>query len=170
MISRFANITLWLLVVVAFVFAGCEQGELARMPEPETITVMSDYAGKAFEVGGGLGAWTKTKQINFDGIVTFYKPDGSCYLTEQSYKVYPWLNSIEISATEPQGNFVWELSRASFSVLEGAGRVDALPIAVCDRYFAEAILDMVTAPVRFLDESVEFSKGPKPVKKEGLWY
>ena len=54
--------------------------------------------------------------------------------------------------------------------MKGAERVDALPIAVCERWLAEAILNITTAPVRFLDESVEFTKSSEPVKMEGRWY
>ena len=172
MISRFANLTLWLLVVVAFVFAGCEQGrkdKLARLPEPETITVMSDYTGKAFEAGGGRQAWTMAKKLRLDCVVTFYKSDGSFHLTEQVYEIYPWSNSIRISATEPSGKLVWLLSHGVFSVLEGTGLLDALPIPE-NRYFAELLLNITTAPVRFLDKPVVFTKDSRPVKMEGLWY
>jgi len=54
--------------------------------------------------------------------------------------------------------------------LEGAERVDALPVAIENRHLADAILNIITAPVRFLDKSFTFTKVPQPVKIEGQWY
>jgi len=117
-----------------------------------------------------LNAWKKTTKLQLDCVVTFYRPDGSFYLTEQHYEVHPWLNSIQISADEPQGAFVWKLSNGQFDVLQGAGQIDALPKAVPSRCFAEVILNIITAPARFMDGSVEFTKQSDPVKMQGKWY
>ena len=165
--------TICLVLVAVFVFAGCEQKHeeevdvLARGPEVEAIFVPSDEAAQAIKATGGLNAWKKTTKLQLDCVVTFYQPDGSFYLTEQRYEVYPWLNSIQISAEEPQGAFVWKLSNGQFNVLRGAGQIDALPKAVPSRCFAEVILNIITAPARFLDGSVEFSKQSAPVKIQG---
>jgi len=164
----------WLVLVTAFVVAGCKQeykeDELAYWPDVNTIVVTNDYTPRAIKATGGYQAWIKAIKLQFDSVVTCYNPDGSFYLTEHHYEIYPWSNSIRISAAEPQGKFVWQLSGGRFSVLEGPKRFYALPALVQNRYFAEAILDMTTAPVRFLDRSFGFTKGPKPVKMEGLWY
>jgi len=174
MINRLFNIVCWLTFVAVFVVAGCsqryEEEVLAIEPDVEKITVTNSYTPRAIGAVGGYQAWMKTKELRFDCVVTFYKPDGSFYLTQQRHEVYPWSNSIRISAFEPQGRFTWQLSAEQFSVLEGADKVDALPISVCGRDFAEAILDIITAPVRFLDTEVGFDEEPKPVKMEGLWY
>ncbi len=168
--------TICLVLVAVFVIAGCEQKQkegvdvLARGPEVETISPPSDEAARAIEATGGLNAWTKTIMLQLDCVVTFYRPDGSFYLTEQRYKVHPWLNSIQISADEPQGAFVWKFSNGQFNVLRGAGQIDALPKAVPSRCFAEVILNIITAPARFLDGSVEFTKQSTPVKMQGKWY
>lgn len=174
MVNRISNVACWLVLGAVFIVAGCahryREEVVAAEPKEETNVVVPDYVSRAIEAAGGLEAWTKTGKIELDCVVTFYQPDGGFYLTEQHYEIYPWSNSIRISALEPQGRFVWQFSEQGFSVLDGAERFNALPVEVSGRYFAEAILDIATAPVRFLDESVEFSKGPKPVKKEGLWY
>ncbi len=168
--------TICLILVTVFVHAGCEQKHkedadvLTRGPEAEAISVPSDEAARAIKATGGLNAWKKTTKLQLDCVVTFYQPDGSFYLTEQHYEVHPWLNSIQISADEPQGAFVWKLSRGKFNVLRGAGQIDALPKAVPSRCFAEVILNIITAPARFLDGSVEFSKQSTPVKIQGKWY
>ncbi|MGD8500353.1 MAG: hypothetical protein PVJ86_06880, partial [Phycisphaerales bacterium] len=131
---------------------------LARGPDFETISVPSDYAARAIEAAGGFNAWTKAKEVHLDCVVTFYQPDGSFYLTQQRYVVYPWSNAIQISAREPQGSFVWQLSKGQFDVLEGSAQAVELPIAAPSRCFAEVILNIITAPVRFLDGSVEFAE------------
>ena len=48
--------------------------------------------------------------------------------------------------------------------------VDRLPIDVCPRYFAEAILHITTASARFLDKSAHLTKSTEPVKIEGRWH
>jgi len=173
-VKRVSNVVHWLVVVLFFFVAGCEQRyedeQVAHPPFVAPGFVIPDYASRAIEASGGLDTWVKTEQIQVGCVATFYQPDGSFYLTEQHYEIYPWLNSIRISAKEPQGEFVWQLSNGRFSVLEGAGRVDVLPVAVCEGWFAEAILNITTAPARFLDESVEFRKASEPVKIEGQWY
>lgn len=175
MISPFSK-TIWLVFVMAFIIGGCEQKYkedvevLALGPDLETLRVVPDYAAGATEAGGGPDAWMKTKELQLDCVVTFYQPDGSFYLTEQHYEVYPWSNSIRISGREPQGKFVWQFSKGLFSVLHGGDRIEGLPSAVESRCFAEVILNVITVPARFLDESVEFTKVPDPVKLQGQWY
>ena len=165
-----------LVLVGIFIIAGCEQQHeedvdvLALTREAEVISIPSNEAMEALEATGGMNAWKKTTQLQLDCVVTFYQPDGSFYLTEQSYKVYPWSNSIQISADETQGKFVWQWSEGQFDVLQGAGQIDALSKAVPSCCFAEVILNIITAPTRFLDGSVEFSKQSAPVKIQGKWY
>jgi len=176
MIKWLLNMVCWLVLVTTCVFAGCKQqyrqDMLASEPDIKTFAVkpVPNYAYRAIETTGRMQAWTNTKKFQLDCVVTFYQPDGSFYLTEQYYEIYPWSNSIRISAREPQGRFVWQLSRGKFTVLEGVKRVNTLPIAVCQRYLAEAILNLTTASVRFLDESFEFARSSRPVRIEGLWY
>jgi len=165
-----------LVLVVVFVLTGCEQEQkedvdvMARGPETEVISAPSEEAARVFEATGGLNTWRKTTKLQLDCVVTFYQPDGSFYLTEQHYEVRPWLNSIRISADEPQGTFAWNWAQGKFDVLKGTGQIDALSKAVPSRCFTEAILDIITAPVRFMDGSFEFSKPSTPVKIQGKWY
>lgn len=173
MMNRFYK-TIWLVLVAAFLVAGCEreyrQKELAYGPDPETLVVPADYAAQAIEATGGMKSWTETKGLELDCVVSFDQPDGSFYLTEHHYEIYPWSNSIRISAREPQGKFVWQLSQGQLSVLEGGEPDDALPIAMDSRRFADVILNAVTAPVRFLDTSSRYAKRTKPVTVGGSVY
>jgi len=165
-----------LILIGFFVFTGCEQKQnenvdaMTHVPDIEAVSSPSEEAAGAFKAAGGLSAWMETSKLQLDCVVTFYQTDGSYYLTEQSYEVRPWLNSIQISADEPQGAFIWKFSKGQFNILRGAGQIDALPETVPSRCFAEVILNIITAPARFLDDSVEFSQNPNPVKIQGKWY
>jgi hypothetical protein len=169
--------TIWLGFVVISILGGCGQKQekdtvevLALGPDLETLGVVPDYVARATEAAGGPDAWMRTKELQLDCVVTFYQPDGSFYLTEQHYDVYPWSNSIRISGREPRSEFVWQFSKGQFSVLQGGDRIEVLPSAVESRCFAEVILNVITIPARFLDQSVEFTRVSDPVKLQGQWH
>ena len=169
--------TICLILTVAFILTGCQHkykenavDTLDAVPDIQMTSVAPDYVVKAIEAVGGWSAWTRTKELQLDCVVTFYQPDGSFYLTEQHYVVYPWSNSIQISGLEPQGRFVWRLSKGKFDVLQEGGQSDALPVIIGSSHFAEMILSIITIPARFLDESAEFSKETTGLKIQGQWY
>ena len=182
------SVKLCVPVLIGILFlAGCRAGEareeLAAGPDIRSIQVANTFAPRAIKVTGGYEAWLATKELEFDCVVTFYEPEGSFYLTEQHHEIYPWSNSIRISSTEPaskldpggvkrpsSGEVIWELTGEDFSVSKGPRVSDSLPAGLSERAFAEAVLYITTAPVRFLDKSVSFIEGTKPVKKEGQWY
>jgi len=196
---------IWLIVVAAFIVSGCssifhrpssilgpgtrdeERGTrdlgpqkdvLVAEPNIEPLVFIADYASGAINATGGMDVWMKTKKLALIGVGTFFEPDDSLYLTEHHFEVYPWLNSIKVSAQEPLSRFVWQLSEGRFNVLEGDERdpalrepkVDVSTRIVSYRDYVEAILNAITAPLRFLDVSVGFIKEPGPVKMEGQWY
>jgi hypothetical protein len=154
--------------------AGCQRkykedvDVLAQPPDVNAITVTSDYAPRTIGATGGYQAWIDTIKLERECVVTYYKPDGSFYLTEQHHEIYPWSNAIRISAQEPQGEFVWQLSVDGFNILQAV-----TPWVLRPEYQMQdvlrAVLDMTTAPVRLLD-STGLVKGPDPVKVQGLWY
>lgn len=173
---RYLKRVSWVILLLVFFFAGCERG-YDRKEEPaeynplaDANVVIADYASAAINSVGGRKAWMEVKELSFRGVVTFYRDDGSFYLTEQQHEIRPWLNSIEVSATEPQGTFVWQLSKGVFSTLEGAGREDRLPIKVCEPCFARAILDIVTVPARLAELGGASARRSGPVKLEGQWH
>lgn len=166
----------WVALSATLVIAGCAQqqrrqkDELAVEPNIAGIGVTADYASGALGATGGLQGWVQTKKLQIDCVVTFYQPDGSLYLTEQHLDVYPWSNSVRVSAREPLGPLVWQLSGDRFSMLQRDPRVDLSRLVVSPRDYAEAILNLITAPARLLDSNVAFVKAPEPVRMEGLWY
>ena len=174
--NNFSKI-IWLVLVVAFIFTGCQRkyeenvvDTLDSGPDIDMTSVPPNYVVKAIEAVGGWNAWTRTKELQLDCVVTFYQPDGSFHLTEQHHVVYPWSNSIQISAREPQGRFVWQLSKGKFDVLQEGGQSAALPVVIGSNHFAEMVLSIMTIPARFLDESAEFSKETTGLKIQGQWY
>lgn len=157
--------TIWLTSVTLLAIAGCEQEQKVDVSAPKP-----PYISQAIEATGGLQPWTKTQRIEFDCVVAFYQQDGSYYLTKQQHEIYPWSNLIRISAQEPQGKFIWELSPAGFTVIEGTKQGDFLPDGLGAEDFAKAILDITTTPVRLLEGQAELIKRTNPVKIEGRWY
>ncbi|MHC4645348.1 MAG: hypothetical protein ACYTBJ_07590 [Planctomycetota bacterium] len=174
MTGRLKNI-MFPAVLLAAVLAGCQapQREEKTLYNPlaDPNISMPDYAARAIEAAGGSRAWMQTEKLDLDCVVTFYQPDGSFYLTEQHHQIQPWRNSIRISAAEPQGRLVWELDRADVKDGKPAYTGAAVPGCLSDmRHFAQLILDVTTAPVRFLDRQVQFSRGSSPLQAEGAWY
>ena len=163
------------ILVFAFALAGCQQQQPeedvpAVAPDPASISVPSAYAAQAIEATGGLDAWTKTRELRLECVVTLYQPDDSYYLSQQTYQIHPWSNSIQISAAEPQGEILWQLSKGQFDVLKGSSQIDELSGALPSHCLAESILKIVTAPARLLDTAVQFVKQDAAVKIQGQWY
>jgi hypothetical protein len=170
----------WLIALVAFVVNGCgkvfksdrasQAEDLTCGPDVETLVVRGDYSVRSLAATGGLDAWMKVTKLELDCVVTFYQPNGSLYLTEHKFEIYPWSNSIRISAQEPMGKLMWQLSNGHFNMLQGNERVDVLNSGLSYRDYAEAVLNMTTAPVRFLDQKSEYLTKSEPIKIAGLWY
>lgn len=173
MINRYLKISS-LVLLACFTFAGCERQKIEiplvyqRLTDPNFI--IADYASAAIEAAGGHQAWTETKKLEFDCVVTFYGRDDSFYLTEHHYDIYPLKNSIRASAREPLNEFVWQLSKGQFSIIKDGKQGDVSAAEGVYRDFAESVLMITTAPVRFLDGSFVFTKAPKPIKIKGSWY
>lgn len=174
MVNRLHNMVCWVVLVIVLFVLGCEQKHKADTstsePDIAARVVVGTYVPRVIKATGGYDSWIKTKRLELDCVVTFYNPDGSFYLTEQHHEIYPWLDSVRISALEPQGKLIWQLSGESFRVLEANVQVVLLPMPLNARDFAEAVLYMTTAPIRFLDSNVEFDETLVPIRMEGLWY
>lgn len=173
MINRYLKISCFVFMT-CFTFAGCERQRIKdplvyqRLTDPNFT--IAEYATAAIEATGGHQAWTGTRKLEFSCVVTFYGLDGSYYLTEHHYEIYPLKNSIRITAQEPMNKFVCQLSGGRFSIIKEDKRNEILPDESIYRDFAESVLMITTAPVRFLDGSFVFVKAPEPVKIKGSWY
>jgi hypothetical protein len=169
-----------LIVLAALLLAGCsgqvaevppsEAELLAAGPDRENLPVPPDYVAEALEASGGLSFWMQQKRLRADGVVKLYRSDDSFYLTEQDLEVYPWSNAIRIEANEPQSRFVWQLADGQYDVVEGDPPLDVSPLAGSYQTYADAVLRIVTAPVRLLDSEAELYREPTPVRIGGQWY
>lgn len=164
--------TIWLSSLMFLVVAGCEQKQQLQQ-QPQKVDVSTGkpaYISQAIDAAGGPQAWAKTKSLDLDCVVTFYQPDGSFYLTEQQHKINPLTNIIRLSAQEPQGKLVWELSSAGFTAIEGTKQGDFLPAGLKAEDFAKAVIDITTTPLRLIERKTGLTKSAEPVKIEGQWY
>lgn len=169
----------WFLFPVLLFLVGCvhqpgqKQAQTAgrgAVSAVEPNNVIPDYAARSLDAAGGLTAWRKAAIISADCVVSFYRPDGSFYLTTQRHRINPWDGSIQVSGSESEGDFSWQYAGGKTSVSKGTGQAAAMPADISQRHFAAAVLDIMTAPVRFLDSSAIFTVRSEPVRLEGLWY
>lgn len=164
------------LAAAALICAGCavedstREDPLAVGPDLQIFAAPAGRAASAFEAAGGIDAWRKAGKIPLDCVVTFFQKDGSFYLTEQRYEVFPWSNSMRISGDEPDGAYTWQLLQGRFGILKGKSLYDGLEVGADNACIAEGILSVITAPVRLLDQSVDFKWAGEEVKLDGQWY
>ncbi|HLB73790.1 MAG TPA: hypothetical protein VJJ98_07210 [Sedimentisphaerales bacterium] len=176
MSNRLSNVIWAAAAAAALIAGGCavesDQGtdKLAVGPAPDSLKISSEEAGVAIQSAGGLDAWAGAKEIQIGCVATFYQEDGSYYLTEQLYEVFPWSNSVRISGREPGGEYAWEFQGGRLAVLQGESEYDGLQVGVDNGCIAEGILNLITAPARLLDEGVDSKWSAETVKLEGQWY
>ncbi|RKY10030.1 MAG: hypothetical protein DRP65_07145 [Planctomycetota bacterium] len=107
------------------------------------------------------------RSIVADCVVTFYKADGSIYLSEQKHTIYPQSQGLEISGTEPGGQFTWTLFGGDFRIVEGTANVGELSGVMYDRKIAKLILTSIVAGSGM---SAQLSVSSELVKIQGRWY
>jgi hypothetical protein len=169
--------------LVALTLTGCSQqvvevetppqgntNLLATGPDREALVTPPDYVSAVLEASGGLALWMQQTRLHASGVVKLYAPDGSFYLTLHDLEVYPWSNAIRIEANEPRARFVWQLTEGRYQVVEGKAPLDVSPLAGSYGAYADAILQIVSAPVRLLDKEAVLEREVTPVRIEGVWY
>jgi hypothetical protein len=143
---------------------------LATGPQRGAPPAPRPWAVPAIDAAGGLSNWTKCTKLELRGIVTSYQQDGSYYLTEHSFEIYPWSNAIRVSAREPGANFEYQLTGGQYSPPAEDPNQDVSPLRTLYRDYAEAVLQITTAPVRLLEESAALTQTPATVQVGGRWY
>jgi hypothetical protein len=179
--DRLIRLIFWVLTLVLCFTQGCvlSKQKLAVGPTEKTV-FSSDFADKAFDAAGGKEAWEQTEKISLNGIVTFYNQDGSFYLTRHRYNVYPWSDSIDIVFTEPKAKLSTLLSGGIYSIEEKNAKpryIFGPPFCdeilkeknICDFYFSQALLDIITAPVRFTNDFSPQQQPNQAVRVDSLW-
>jgi hypothetical protein len=144
----FLILSLLVVCSAGMFLCGCESGG-----------VTSEAIRKDVKVSTG-------KAISASCIVTFYKSDGSRYISEQKHLINPSAGVIEITSEEPGGQVSCILDGGF--VKSGQARVKGLPISLCDRNLAQVIWASVTAGCGLLSE--ERGKKAEEVKMEGRRY
>lgn len=132
-------------------------------PAPQPFIVAS------IEATGGLPAWTQCRRLDFDAIVTADEPDGGLYLTQHHFSVFPWSDAIEVTAGGPRAELAWRTICGRYS-FDGDPSMDVSPLRNGYREYAEAVLQIVTAPARMMDPAVSLTRRPVPVQRTGQWY
>lgn len=162
-------------LMMFIVLAGCEKNAekkdsvLAIDPIAEKVTMPPEFASLAIEKTGGLEAWGKLRHLPLECIVTFYNQDAGYYLTEQKCDVFPWSNSIVIEGKESRKNYEWQLSQGKLDILQGVEELNSFNNQMKSSCYAEAIFNLVTAPVRFMDKSFVFTRDTTEQNIQGRW-
>jgi len=167
-----------LIALATLALTGCgRQGQdssrnldlLATEPDQQALPAAPPHVTATMESTGGPAAWMQCKRLMFDAVVTAYQPDGSYYLTEHKFYLYPWGDAIQISAQEPQTGLTCQIVEGQYR-MEGESKMDVSPLSVCYRDYAEAVLQIMTVPARMLKDGATLLRKPIPVMISGAWY
>jgi hypothetical protein len=135
-----------LIVLVVAGLGGCREGmSTPALPKGSEVSLP---AAAAMDASGGQAAWKQCQQFETSGVVTAYRENGGVYLTEYTFRVSPWSHTLSISAREPRCNYVWQLVGHRFLQVEGTPSLDVSPLRRDYQDCAEAVLEIMTAPVR----------------------
>lgn len=179
MVTRVMRIVA-LIVLTVLTLTGCgrqvSQGSaqdlnlLATGPDLKALPTPRPFVTAAFGATGGLAAWQQCKKIEFHAAVTACERDGCFYLTEHDFVLCPWSNAIQVTADEPRAHFTWQMISGQYRTPAADPNLDVSPLKGLERDYAEAMLQIVTAPVRMLQDNMEFTLAPAPVQVAGQWY
>jgi len=140
---------------------------LATGPDPHPVP--QPFITASIDAAGGLAAWTQCRKLDFEGVVTARHPDGGFYLTEHRFSLYPWADAIRVTAREPGHPVTWRVVSGRYT-FEGDPNTDVSPLRDAYQEYAEAVLQIVTAPTRVLDQHAVLTRRPMPVQYYGQWY
>ena len=106
--------------------------------------------------------------ISADCIVTFYGPKSGKYLSRQHHEICPAPAGITISADEPQGRLVVQLSEKGFELPTPRTNPNEFVNTMQHPNIAECLLTSILAGAGFIDATsgVELA----PTRIQGQWY
>jgi len=167
-----------LIALVGLIVAGCgrqvsedpsqDPDLLATGPDPGSMPVPRPFVTASIDAAGGLPAWAQCRKLQLNAIVTADYPDGGHYLTKQQFTLYPWSDAIQVTAGEPRARLAWQVVRGRYS-FEGDSDLDVSPLKGAYPEFAEAVLQIMTAPARMLDPRAVLTRRPESVQLTGEW-
>ncbi len=143
---------------------------LATSPDRESAPVPRPWTVPVLDATGGLANWMKCTKFEVGAIVSAYRPDGSFYLTEHTFDIYPWSNVIHVSAREPSANLMWQVDSGRYRPPESDPDRQISPLSAWYREYAEAVLQITTAPVRMMDKGTSTAPRPGTTQITGQWY
>jgi hypothetical protein len=138
-----------LVVVAAAGLAGC--GTLSSTSFRSDVNSPTGEVAAAADATGGLSAWRQCRHLEISGVVIAYQDGGGRYLMEHTFRVSPSSHALSISAREPRSDYVWQLVGHRFERVQGDPRLDASPLRQDYADYAEAVLEILTAPVRLME-------------------
>jgi hypothetical protein len=169
-----------LIVLTAVMLTGCGRQAAkesaadltlsATGPDLQTLPKPRSFVAAALEATGGLSAWEQCKEIDFHAAVTACERDGCFYLTEHDFVLCPWSDSVQVTAHEPRADFTWQIVRGQYHASQADPNVDVSPLRGLSREYADAVLQIATAPVRMLEDSVQLDRRPAATQIAGQWY
>ncbi len=169
-----------LIVLTALMLTGCgrqaakesapDVSLLATGPDRQALPTPRSFVSAALDATGGLAAWEECKKIEFHAAVTACERDGCFYLTEHDFVLCPWSESVQVTAHEPRANFTWQVVRGRYHAARSDPNADVSPLRGLSREYADAVLQIATAPVRMLKDSVLLGPRPATTQIAGQWY
>jgi hypothetical protein len=169
-----------LIVLTALMLTGCgrqaakksapDLNLLATGPDLQALPTPHPLVSAALDATGGLAAWEQCKKIEFHAAVTACERDGYFYLTEHDFVLCPWSEAIQVTAREPQANFTWQVVRGRYHASRADPNADVSPLRGLSHEYAEAVLQIATAPVRMLADNLLLGARPATTQIAGQWY
>jgi hypothetical protein len=169
-----------LIVLTALTLTGCGRPAsressrnldlLATGPDRKVLPMMRPGVSAAIDAAGGLAAWKQCKRIEAGAVVTACARDGCFYLTEQDFVLCPWSDAIQVTAHEPRADFVWQVVGGQCHPPQADSNLDVSPLGGLSCDYADAVLQIATAPVRMLEEGVVLTPRPATVQIAGQRY
>jgi hypothetical protein len=143
---------------------------LATGPDRKALPTPHPFVSAALDATGGLAAWEQSKRIEFRATVTACEREGCFYLTEHDFVLCPWSDAIQVTAHEPRADFTWQVVRGRYHAPRADPNLDVSPLRglCCD--YADAVLQIATAPVRMLESNAMLTSRPAAVQIAGQWY
>lgn len=179
MVARVMRSTV-LVVLTGVTLTGCgRQGAkesavafdlLATGPDAKAAPTPPSFVAAALDAAGGLAAWERCKRIEFQGTVAAYEDSGSFYLTEHDFTLCPWSDAIQVTAHEPRADFRWQVVRGRCHLRQVDPNLDVSPLQGWNGDYADAVLQIATAPVRLLESIPALTSRPAAVQITGQWY
>lgn len=143
---------------------------LATGPDRTALPAPQPFVAAALDATGGLAVWEQCQRIQRRATVTACERNGSFYLTEHDFVLCPWSGAIQVTAREPRTDLTWQVVRGRYYSPQADPNLDVSPLGglCCD--YADAVLQIATAPVRMLEGSAMLTGRPVVVQIAGRWY